>query len=145
MGTLTLPSSGVVYVDTAPIIYSVEKNPQFAALLDPLWEAVEAGANELVSSQLILLETLVVPIRNQDSLLVQRYEELLTASEMRLIPISENILREAARWRAAVNLKTPDAIHAASALSVGCAQFITNDAAFRRVPGLNVVVLQELT
>ena len=64
---------------------------------------------------------------------------------MRLIVITEPILRDAARLRAQFNLKTPDAIHAATALSVGCAQFITNDLIFRRVPGLNVIVLRDLS
>lgn len=61
MGTLNVLSSGVVYVDTAPLIYSVEKNPQFGALLAPLWDATELGALEIVSSELTLLEALSAP------------------------------------------------------------------------------------
>lgn len=87
MGSLTLPSAGVIYLDTPPS---------------------------------------------------------LTASDVRLISITEVILRQAARLRAQTNLKTPDAIHAATALTSGCMQFIMNDPAFRRVTGLNVVVLSEL-
>lgn len=29
MGSLTLPASGVVYIDTAPLIYSVEKHSEY--------------------------------------------------------------------------------------------------------------------
>jgi predicted nucleic acid-binding protein len=72
------------------------------------------------------------------------YEQTLTASDVRLIPITEDLLRQTAQIRAQTNLKTPDAIHAATALASGCVQFITNDPAFRRVTGLNVVVLSEL-
>lgn len=75
---------------------------------------------------------------------MQRYEELLKTSEMRLLAITEAILRDAASLRAQFNLKMPDAIHAATALSSRCAQFITNDSIFRRVPNLNVVVLRDL-
>jgi predicted nucleic acid-binding protein len=53
-------------------------------------------------------------------------------------------LRQAAQLRAQYNLKTPDAIHAATAMEVGCAQFITNDDGFRRVLSLPVVVLKDL-
>ncbi len=144
MGTLILPATGVVYVDTAPIIYSVEKNPQFAALVDPLWDALEVGSLEVVSSELTLLEVLVVPIRQNDSYLIAAYEQALIGSDLRLLPIDTAILRAAAELRASTKLKTPDAIHAATALAVGCAQFITNDGAFRRVPGLNVTVLHEI-
>jgi predicted nucleic acid-binding protein len=46
--------------------------------------------------------------------------------------------------RANHNLKTPDAIHAATALAAGCVLFVTNDAGFRCVPGLPVAVLSEV-
>jgi predicted nucleic acid-binding protein len=41
-------------------------------------------------------------------------------------------------------LKTPDAIHAATALACGSAMFVTNDGGFRKVPQLPVVVLSEV-
>jgi len=53
-------------------------------------------------------------------------------------------LEIAADLRATTRLKTPDAIHAATALDAGCALFVTNDPAFRRVPRLNVAVLSEV-
>jgi len=34
MGSLTLPSSGAVYVDTAPVIYSLEKHADYGAAQD---------------------------------------------------------------------------------------------------------------
>lgn len=97
-----------------------------------------------MTSELTLLETFVGPLKNNDPVLLSRYEQTLKASDTELLPISEAILREAANLRAQFNLKTPDAIHAASGLFSGCVQFITNDGIFRRVPGLNVVVLHEL-
>jgi predicted nucleic acid-binding protein len=55
-----------------------------------------------------------------------------------------HVLRESARLLASENLKTPDAIHAASALAAGCVQFITNDSTFRRVLSLPVIVINEV-
>ena len=54
------------------------------------------------------------------------------------------VFKDAARLRAETGLKTPDALHAATALRAGCALFITNDADFRRVPGLPIIVLDDL-
>jgi predicted nucleic acid-binding protein len=55
------------------------------------------------------------------------------------------VLREAARLRATIaGLRAPDAIHAATALLSGCALFVTNDAGFKRVPGLPLVVLDDV-
>lgn len=64
------------------------------------------------------MEVLVLPLRNVDTSLIADYEQLLFSSEIQLIPISKSVLREAANLRATTNLKTPDAIHAATALSV---------------------------
>ncbi len=65
------------------------------------------------------------------------------SSDMRLIAITHVILEQAASLRATITIKTPDAIHAATALLAGCALFVTNDNAFRRVPGLPVALLSE--
>lgn len=127
MGSLNLPPSGVVYLDTAPVIYSIEKHTDYSELLDPLWAASESGQVQIVSSELILLETLIGAIKRNDQQLIADYDRVLTASEMNLIPISVALLRDAARLRATINLKTPDAIHAATALDSGCVQLITND------------------
>lgn len=51
---------------------------------------------------------------------------------------------ETARLRAATGLKTPDALHAATALQAECALFVTNDTEFRRVDGLPVAILDDL-
>ena len=144
MGALILPPAGVIYVDTAPVIYSIEQHPEDFALLDPLWEASESGHIQVVSSELILLETLAGALKRNDPQLLADYERVLTKGEMRLIPISAALLRDAAGLRATVNLKTPDAIHAATALASGCAQLITNDKDLKRVSALNVIVLREL-
>ena len=114
MGSLSLPASGVVYVDTGPVIYSVENHPEFASSLRPLWAASKSGEIEVIISELALLETLVGPLKHRDSKLADVYTELLTATEIRLLPITQDVLRDAARLRANTNLKTPDAIHAAS-------------------------------
>lgn len=144
MGTLNIPASSLVYVDTSTVIYSVEKFPEYVPLLAPLWLRLQAGEIEIVSSELILMETLVLPLRNSHSILINAYELLLLSSEMRLIPISQSILRRAANLRAKTHLKTPDAIHAETALSVSCNQFITNDKGFRNISSLPVVILNEV-
>jgi predicted nucleic acid-binding protein len=63
---------------------------------------------------------------------------------MRLLPIAQVVLREAARLRATTKLKTPDALHLATAQGVSCALFITNDGDFRGVAGVPLVILDDL-
>jgi predicted nucleic acid-binding protein len=145
LGTLTLPASGEVYADAQIAIYTVDKHPVYAAACRPLWEAASRGQVTVISSELILLETLVEPIRSGDTLLAADREALWTQPHSLLLPITQYVLREAARLRAAIpGLKTPDAIHAATALVHGCALFVTNDTGFRRVPGLTLAILDDV-
>ena len=127
MGSLTLPSAGLVYLDTNAVIYSVVKIDPYASLLQPLWLAAQAGRITVVSSELTLLETLVKPFRDGDDLLAAAFRALLLASRaVRLLPINQALLEDATRLRAMIGLKTPDALHAAAALASGCALFVTN-------------------
>jgi predicted nucleic acid-binding protein len=144
MGSLSLPSSGLVYVDSVTVIYTVERFPKYWALLDPLWQAARQKTVEIVSSELTLMETLVRPLRNGDAALIQAFEQMIFGTDMRLIPISQPILREAARQRATTRLRTPDALQAATALLNGCALFVTNDLSFRGLSGLPLVILDDL-
>jgi predicted nucleic acid-binding protein len=139
-----VPSSGLVYLDTNPIIYSVERHPVYWPLLQPLWQAAKAKSIEIVSSDLALMETLVGPLKAGDTALASAYEQLFHQAQTRLLPITQPILREAAGLRATTRLKTPDALHAATARQAGCVLFVTNDAAFRGMASLPVVILDDL-
>lgn len=144
MGQLAFAAKDVLYLDTAPIIYSVEKHADFWALMQPVWKASQTGTIRLMTSELTLLETLVAPIKNNDYLLTAAYEQLLTKTEIQTILISAKILREAAKLRANFGLKTPDSIHAATAIENNCQSFLTNDEGLRRVPNLNAQILKDL-
>ena len=144
MGVIPLPTSGLVYIDTVTLIYSVERYPAYWHLLEPMWQAGQAATFEIVSSELILMEALVGPFKTGNTILQRAYEDVLLGSDMRTVPISQAILREAARVRATTRLKTPDALHAATAMLAGSVLFVTNDAGFRGVAGLPLVILDDL-
>lgn len=145
MGSLILPANGLVYADTQIVIYTIDRQPVYSPVCDPLWQAAQNGLLTITSSELMLLETLVGPLRSGDTVQAQRRENVWNSANTYLIPITQNILREAARLRAAIPaLKTPDAIHAATALLAGCTLFVTNDLGFKRVPGLPLAILDEV-
>jgi predicted nucleic acid-binding protein len=52
-------------------------------------------------------------------------------------------LRAAAQLRAATNMKTPDALQLAAALTTGCATFVTNDRRMPRVAGTRILQLSD--
>ena len=96
MGTLIVPGSGLVYLDANSIIYSVEKHPVYWPLLEPLWQAAKVKTIEIVSSDLVLMETMIGPLKSGDTALAKTYEQLFQQPQTRLFPITHAILREAA-------------------------------------------------
>ena len=121
MGALTLPPSGPVYLDASGFIYSVERIPPYSDLLEPMWRQAQAGQLSIVSSDMVFLETLVKPLREEDTVVEALFRSLFDAKEVRLIPTTRPLWEEAARLRARTGLKTPDALHAAAALHAECA------------------------
>jgi len=145
MGSLTIPANGLVYVDAQAVIYSVEKHPIYSPLLRPLWAAVKPGTLEVATSELTILECLVGPLKLGNVSVVVAFEQFFQLPGIRLLPITAAILRDAARLRADIGkLKTPDAIHAATAIQNRCVQLVTNDAAFRAIGSVPVIMLNDL-
>ena len=145
MGALTLPASGAVYLDANGFIYSIERIDPYRAMLDTLWLTVSAGQVTVVTSELTLLEVLVRPLKVGDATTATLFRTVLKHTpDVQMLPITQSVLEEAAQLRATLGLKTPDAIHVATALLNGSMLFVTNDSAFRRVTDLTVTVLSEL-
>ncbi|MEO6436225.1 MAG: PIN domain-containing protein [Tepidisphaeraceae bacterium] len=145
MGSIALPSRGRVYADAQILIYSVESHPVFAPLMAPLWQQVQGGALEVVSSELSILETLTLPLRANNASLITAYEQMLTRPGIHLVPITEPILRAAAKLRAkSPRLRTPDAIHVATAEDAGCALLLTNDLTLRGVGAIPAAFLNDV-
>jgi predicted nucleic acid-binding protein len=144
MGWPTLPTTGPIYLDASGFIYSVERIEPYCTLLEPMWRQALAGQFVIVSSELVVLETLVKPLREGDTVIEQIFRALLHAREVQLIPATLARWEHAARLRAHTGLKIADALHAATALDVASTLCITNDGDFRRVEGLPVVVLDDV-
>lgn len=58
--------------------------------------------------------------------------------------MSLEILIAAAHLRAEHGLKLPDAIHAATAQLTHCERLLTNDARFKTLSGIEVILLSQL-
>lgn len=144
MGLIADIGSGRTGVDTSIFIYFMEEDPRFLPLIEPLFGEADAGARELVTSALTLLEVLVVPYRAGNHLLADRYEQLLTRSRgIRVIDLSRDQLRDAAQLRAAAGVKTPDALQLVAAIGSRCSAFVTNDRRIPKIPGVRVLQLAD--
>lgn len=130
--------------DTAPLIYFVERHPVYFDRMLFIMRYIDSKRISGVASTVALTAVLVQPLRIGDSVLAQRYEAVLTHSDsFRLEPVTAQIAEIAASLRARYNLRTPDALHVATALDSGCDAFLTNDEGIKCVTDMRVLVLDE--
>lgn len=143
--TDALSSIDLLCVETAPFIYYTENRPVYAAKMNAIFQHMNQGQFEILCSVITLSETLNKPIEANDQMLISAYNSLFDNTYgITLIPVNKNIARKAAELRAKYRLKTPDAIHIATALETRCQAFLTNDMGLKRVIEIQVLVLDEL-
>jgi uncharacterized protein len=113
-----------IYLDTCIAIYFVEKHPLFSSRIQILFESHDSL--ELCYSPLVQLECLVMPLRRKDTELRDLFLSFFSAQT--LLEISSEIFETAAQMRADFpSLKTPDALHLATATHYECDGLWTND------------------
>lgn len=85
----------------------------------------------------------VHPIRNHDEGLAHEYQDiLLNAANITTVPVTPITAQVAAELRAESRLKTPDAIHLATALNHQASSFLTNDRDFPSGTGVQILKLR---
>ena len=112
-----------VYLDTCIIIYLLEDHPQFGSIVRNAFATAEN--RQFYISPLVELECLVLPLRTANTDLIQRYENF--CQQQIILNIEPSIYRLAADLRSRHRLKTPDALHLATAYHYNCTEFWTND------------------
>ena len=141
MGLIDDIGRGPVALDAVAFIYFIEEHPTYLPLLRPLFEEADRG-RPLITSTLTLLEVLIVPVRAGNTSLADHYDAVLTESQgIRMVDITLDQLRRAARLRAATRLKAADALHLTAAMTQGCRCFVTNDRRLPDLPGLRILQL----
>lgn len=140
-----LIEGSVIALDTAPLIYFIEQNPNYYSLLKAFFVALDKRQYEAVTSTLTLTETLVHPIRLGRTDLVQAYKRILLHTPyLTIFGTDSHIAETAAEIRAEYNFRTPDAIQLATAYVAGATYFLTNDHALRQFGKLEVILIGDL-
>ena len=131
--------------DTTPIIYFIEANSKYDAVVTDVFRRVHDGRILGVTSSISVCEVLIVPIRNANSHLQTAYKDLLLHSDhFETVPITADTAELGASLRARYGLRTPDALQVASAIAADSDVFLTNDFGLRRISEIRVLLLDEL-
>jgi predicted nucleic acid-binding protein len=119
------------YVDSGIVMRIVEGDASRHAELRGRWDALRGKT----TSTLAIAECLVIPFRNRDQSLIDRYELAFSADDLDRVAVSDVIASAAALIRARFNLKIPDSVHVATAIATGCECVLTTDADLLRCNG----------
>jgi predicted nucleic acid-binding protein len=134
-----------VAVDTAPLVFYIEDHPEYADRLEPFFQAVVEGRIAMVTAVVTLLEVLVHPLRRGDEALAHADNDFLLASSgVTTVPVDEAIAQAAAELRSGSKLKTPDAIHLATAMDRKADAFLTSDRDFDGAASMPILRVSEL-
>ncbi len=146
----TIPAGASVLVDTSVALAYLTGVESTSALAEQLLDAfVATGRNPATLSMVTVEEILVRPFRSGASAVATAEGFLRHFGEIRLIEVSYDIAREAARVRAATGMRTPDALIIATAMTSGVDILITNDrswsgAVATLAPDVSVCVLADV-
>ena len=135
----------IVGLDTMIFIYHFEENLAYSPLTFSIFESLEKGNFKGITSILTLLEILVKPKKENNSLLTERYKLLFeTFPNLQVKTLNENIADIASGLRAGYNINTPDTIQIATCLEAKADIFITNDATLKKITEIKVLLLSEM-
>ena len=135
----------IIGLDTMVFIYHFEENQIYSPLTFSIFESLEKGNFNAITSILTLLEILVKPKRENNSILTERYKILLeTFPNLQVKTLDKNIADVASSLRANYNINTPDAIQVATSLEAQADIFITNDTSLKKITEIKVLLLSEM-
>ncbi len=83
------------------------------------------------------------PLRQQENFTIEQYRSFFARQDLQIIELTPEIIEKALWLRVRYNLRTPDALQAASALelSPGELLFLTGDKSFTKMVELNARIL----
>ncbi len=132
-------------LDTSIFIFQVEENQKYLDLTNQIFVWLEGTKARAVTSTITMLEVLAQPYRLSDIDRVNKFYALLsTYPHLEWIEPTLEVADLAARLRAQYNLRTPDALQIATALSWQATGFISNDPVFQRVAEMETLILDEM-
>jgi len=133
-----------IFLDTAPLIYFIEKSNRYLNTVKPVIALIDSQQAKGMTSTITLLEVLVLPLREGNKKLADKYKTiLLSSSDLETCEISNAISERAAMVRAKYGFKTPDSIQLATAIVRKADYFLTNDTALKQTKEIKVIVLED--
>ena len=131
----------MIDVDANVLIRIIEGDAATRAPLELRLLLLRNTGRFLLTSRLTRLECRVKPLRSNDTALLSLYDAFFSGAEVELLDLTADVVEKATKLRAKLNVKTPDALHLASAILAGATAFLTGDQALVRCTEIPVEVM----
>jgi predicted nucleic acid-binding protein len=135
-----------ICLDTNILIYLFERDTGQTTALRRFLDRLMAGGGITMISEIGVAECLYGANKRADTVMARQYAEIFfRQSLIDVVPLTSEILLQAARIGPEAGLKLIDSLHFCSALAARCDAFITNDARFQTGYGLRVLQFSTLS
>ena len=128
-----------IYLDSAPVIYVVERHAPYDEYLDARLSIL---GDVLVASELTRLECRILPVREDNRRVLRDFDDYFANRVLEMVPLTRDVIDAATLIRARYGFATPDAIHLGAAVASGCDVFLTNDNRLARFGEMSVEVVE---
>jgi predicted nucleic acid-binding protein len=132
----------MIYADSGIIMRWVEGGGDVRNAIELRWRQIPPPDRIFVTSRIARLECRCKPLREHRDDLLRLYDTFFASKEVDIREIDARVVEKATELRATIGLRTPDAIHAATATLVGAAALWTTDARLKKCSALVVEVFK---
>jgi predicted nucleic acid-binding protein len=130
-----------IYWDAMVFIYLIEDHPKFGASVGRIYERMRKRQDTLYTSVFTLGEALIGPVKARDAILANKMRTAFRGDDVSLLPFLPSTAEMYANIRVSLPVKSPDAIHLATAAEANVDIFLTNDKHLHRltIPGIQFI------
>jgi predicted nucleic acid-binding protein len=133
------------YFDANILIYNFEGNDLFHKQLDMLNMRILNQNAQIATSYLSYAECLRLPFKNNNHTLIKTYQKFFKSKSIVVKTPTKSIIEKAADISVMYNFKLIDSLHLATAITLNCSSFITNDHKLSRIKDIPILILSEMT
>lgn len=133
-----------IFIDTSPFIYYLENSSLYFGKMLKFFTKCYMDKIEIVTSTITVEEYLVYPYSGQKTELIENFDRFLKYMKIKVVPIDEEIARQAAKVRAKYkDFKAMDALQIATACISKCDLIFTNDKQLRQFEEIKCITIDE--
>ena len=132
-------------LDSMIFIYQFADHPKFGPLTQAVFDLLEKGKIQAVTSTITILEVFIQPEKEKNQFIISEYEKVFqNLPNLEIVDVNWYLARLASKIRALhANVRAPDALQLSAPLLKGYTAFLTNDEKLKQVNLLKVIMLRD--